>query len=340
MLSSRRGVAHRSIVGAVVFAVAFGCNQQSEKPPPPTCARCCGADSIADGRSRRAAGRWRRGRRLRRRRRAAVRLEATSSCSTTFAALEASTWPEPADLLVEGRSGDVPGRWNGIDPFSIDGVKRGADHLGPSDSRTGRRAAHASADRHERPERGGRRRRRTLTVVRASELELAFSVLSLPVTPRRSASARGARRLQKPGTCRAGVSVRADAAEAVIYVDNGGFTDTATATDDSGIFLLANVPAVAWPGIGVTVTLSGRGVRAAGISRLVSGGVTFAASATERGSRSRGGPLPRPGGSGSALGRDDAHRRQGDRRRRFEMAWAVGSRSFGRATAGHPGSPS
>jgi len=192
----------------------------------------------------------------------------------SIAALEASTWPDSVDLLVEGRSGDVRGLWNGIDPFSIDGVKRGPTIWaqatpGPGDALRTLQPIDTSV-----PNAAGVVQTE-LTIVRASELDVAFSVLALPVT-REEARAQLVLVALSQNRPAAGVSVLAPAAEVVIYVDNGGFTDTATTTDNSGIFLLANVPSVAWPGSGVTVTLSGA-VSGRWDLRAVSGTVTFAA---------------------------------------------------------------
>jgi hypothetical protein len=204
----------------------------------------------------------------------AVRLQGDVRVLDSIAALEASTWPDSVELLVEGRSQDVMGRWNGSDPFLLDGVKRGPTiwaqaSPGPGDAlRTLQPIDTTVANPSGVVE-------TSLTIVRASELDVAFSVLALPIT-RDEARAQLVVVALSQGRAAAGVSVRADAADVVIYVDNGGFTDTATSTDGSGIFLLANVPAVAWPGSGVTVTLSGS-VSGRWDLRAVSGGVTFAA---------------------------------------------------------------
>jgi len=113
-----------------------------------------------------------------------------------------------------------------------------------------------------------------LTVVRESELARAFSVITQPVMLDVT-KAQAVLVVQKGNRRVAGVRVLAPTAEAVIYVENGAFSDTATETDASGIVVLANVPSSAWPGSGVTLTLSGA-VSGRWDLRVVTRGVTFA----------------------------------------------------------------
>jgi len=71
------------------------------------------------------------------------------------------------------------------------------------------------------------------------------------------------------------VSVTATTAEDVLYGASGGFSDVATETDDTGVVVLANVPAAAWPG--ALVNLSFSGARSSGSKvPAVSGAVTVA----------------------------------------------------------------
>jgi hypothetical protein len=264
----------RAVFFSVFVATASaGCSQQAEKPPPVTCrGRCApinppvivhvpgpGPDGGAGGDSGESDE--------------PVRLLGTVLILNDVPALAASPLTEPAELLVEGSSGDVTGRYDGNDPFSLDGVKRAPTTWalvtpGPGDMLRTLQPIDTS-----RPNEANELST-TLTVVRESELVRAFSVISLPIMPNASA-AQAVLVVQKDGKAVAGVRVSALSADAVIYVDNGGFSDTVTSTDGSGIVVLANVPASSWPGSGVPVTLSGA-VTGRWDIRVVSGGVTFA----------------------------------------------------------------
>jgi hypothetical protein len=175
---------------------------------------------------------------------------------------------EPADILVEGENGNVMGRWNGGDLFSIDGVARRAGVWALATPFGGDALRTMQPVDTSRPNASGVVQTR-LQVVSASEIELALGAISSPLTPNpsRAQAVLVATEGQLPAS---GVSVSAPGAEAVIYVQNGAYTVADTVTDSSGVFILANVP----PTDSFTVTLSGE-VEASAELRLVSGGVTF-----------------------------------------------------------------
>jgi len=203
-----------------------------------------------------------------------VRLQGEVRVLNDISAFQALVFREPADLLVEGRDADVRGRWTGLDPsFSLAGVQRGQTiwaavtpdalalpTLQPIDT-----SMPNSSDVVET----------VLTVVETSELDLALSVLAIPVT-RDETKAQAVLVALKAGAPAAGVHVSAAGAEVVVYLDNGAFSDDVTNTDPTGIFLIGNVPAAPWPGSGVTVTLSGA-VAGRWDLRVMRGGVTFGA---------------------------------------------------------------
>ncbi|HEX6273840.1 MAG TPA: hypothetical protein VFZ53_12415, partial [Polyangiaceae bacterium] len=250
-----------------------GCAQPSEKGPPITCSgRRCGPIHIppvthvppGDGEGG-AGGSSSEDE--------AVRLLGDVVLLDDIPGLTASRFVESADVRVEGMSGDVTGRYLGADAFAIDGVARGQTtwaQVGPApgDALLTLQPVDTSrpndADEVET----------TLTVVRESELARAFSVIASPVTQNPGA-AQLVLVVHKENRGASGVGVIARAAEAVIYVDNGSFSDIVETTDESGIVVLANVPADTWPGSGVTVTLVGT-VNGIWDLRVVRGGVTFA----------------------------------------------------------------
>ena len=55
----------------------------------------------------------------------------------------------------------------------------------------------------------------------------------------------------------AGIEVTAPEAELVMYSVNGAFSDVPEETDSSGLVMLGNVPASAWPGRAISVTFTG-----------------------------------------------------------------------------------
>jgi hypothetical protein len=262
----------KPLIVAVLVASA-GCSPQAEKPDPITCTGRCAPvqppiidpvdppdpDAGAGGESGSSDE--------------PVRLLGIVLLLDDIPGLNASPLREPAELLVEGRSGDVTGRYDGINPFALDGVKRAATtwvEVTPGPGDTLRTLQPVDTSRPNDAD----ELTTELTVVRESEIDRAFSVIALPVVPDENA-AQAVLVIQKDGRRAAGVRVFAPAAEVVIYSDAGGFSDTVTSTDGSGIVVLANLPASTWPGSGVTVTLSGA-VTGRWDLRVVRGGVTFA----------------------------------------------------------------
>jgi hypothetical protein len=185
-------------------------------------------------------------------------------------AVEATDFVEPADIVVKGQNGDLRGRWNGSDPFSIDGVEQSPGVWVEATPLGGDALLTVQPVNTLKPE-APRVVDQDLLVVSASEIELALGAISSPLTPNPT-RAQVVLVAQENDEGLAGVQVSAPDAEAVIYLDNGAYTDTATETDSSGIVVLANVP----PDSSYVVTLTGE-LTTTAVLRLVSGGVTVAA---------------------------------------------------------------
>jgi hypothetical protein len=266
-------VTRRLAATALLGAILVACGQRGEKPPPPTCAgRCSPTKPIvvgqpglpgSGGTGGTVGGGGASGED------SPVQLVGEVRSLDDIAAFAGAVYRDRAELLVEGHDADVRGTWTGADEtFSLDGVLRAnvvwarvtpglADALPtlqPMDT-----LVDGSPEVIER----------NLTVVRESQIDLAFNVLALPVV-RDTSLAQAVLVATKDNLPAEGIQVRADAAEAVIYADNGGFSDAVTSTDPTGIVLLANVP-----GSGVTVELSGEGTGRFDL-RLLAGGVTVA----------------------------------------------------------------
>ena len=265
-----RAVPHRLVAPALIGAILFACAQRAEKPRPHTCAGKCapttnipvghppppGTGGTGGGGGAPAED-------------DPVRLVGEVTSLDDLITFTGTTYRDPVELLVEGEGADVRGNWTGADTsFSVDGVRSAAavwaqatplltdalPTLQPLDTRF--------------PDSSGVVNK-SLTVVRTLPIDLAFSVLTLPVL-RDSSLAQVVLVAKKGGATAEGISVSAPGVEAVIYADNGGFSDAVNSTDPTGIVLLANVP-----GSAVTVTLSGEVVGRWDL-RLVSGGVTLA----------------------------------------------------------------
>jgi hypothetical protein len=262
-------VTPRFVAVALLGAVACACAQRGEKPPPPTCAgKCASTTNIPvghpppPGTGGTGGGGGAPGDD------GPVRLVGEVRSLDDLISFTGTTYRDPVELLVEGEGTDVRGNWTGADAtFSLDGVKSAEavwaratplltdalPTLQPLDTRFPNASGVVN---------------RPLTVVRTLQIDLAFSVLTLPVV-RDSSMAQVVLVTTKDRVPAAGISVSAPGVEAVIYADNGAFSDAVDSTDPTGIVLLANVP-----GSGVTVTLSGEVIGHWDL-RVVSGGVTL-----------------------------------------------------------------
>jgi hypothetical protein len=102
----------------------------------------------------------------------------------------------------------------------------------------------------------------TLALVHASSIENILDLASVPLV-QDSQKAQIILLLKQKASGSAapppvsGVTVKAASAEDVLYGASGGFSDTVSVTDATGIAVLANVSGAAWPGALVSVTFSG-----------------------------------------------------------------------------------
>jgi hypothetical protein len=266
-------VTRRLAAPALLGAILLACGQRGEKPAPQTCAgKCAPTVSIpvghpppdgTGGTGGTGGGGGAPGED------GPVRLVGEVRSLDDLITFSGTTYRDPVELLVEGEGPDVRGSWTGADTtFSVDGVRSAAAvwaqatpllmdalrTLQPLDTRF--------------PDDSGVVIR-PLTVVKSLPIDLAYSVLTLPVL-RDESMAQVVLVTTKDDVPAEGISVSAPGVEAVIYADNGGFSDAVNSTDPTGIVMLANVP-----GSGVTVTLSGEVIGHWDL-RLVSGGVTLA----------------------------------------------------------------
>jgi hypothetical protein len=255
--------------GAIVACVA--CEQPGERPDPITCSGCGSpitptwtgdAPSDVDGG---AAGSGSGSDEP-------VTLEGEVHILNDIAALTSTRYDLPAALRAEGTNGDVLGQWDGVGPFSIEGVKRAGAVWAQATPTSG------DTLRALRPINTSLPRDGVVTtalgLARSSDFQAAFDLLGSPIDFAENAG-HALLIAVSGGDPISGARVVASRDGVVLYSENGAYSDTATSTDESGIVLLANVPAGDWPGSEVTVTLGGSG-RGSFILMLVSGGLTIA----------------------------------------------------------------
>jgi hypothetical protein len=97
-----------------------------------------------------------------------------------------------------------------------------------------------------------------LPLVRATVLDGIFALPTVPIEPI-SGRAQVVFQLGDSETHQplAGATLTAPGAEVVLYADGGTWSDATTETDPTGLVLIANAPAAAWPGRLATLTVSG-----------------------------------------------------------------------------------
>jgi hypothetical protein len=183
---------------------------------------------------------------------------------------------DTATLRAQAQGGgSVTGEWSGLDPYVLEDVLsdpltwvsitpsssmgEGLPTLVPAN--TTRPAADGSITLN-------------LAVVGRTVVETILDILTVPVFRDESKAILILEVRKADGTPLPGVTATAPTAETIVYGAAGTFTDDATATDASGLVLLVNVPASAWPGTLVGVTFTGALDGGADV-RAVTGAVTL-----------------------------------------------------------------
>jgi hypothetical protein len=268
------GVTRNGVAFLLSWVALVACGQQGKKPDPLTCAGRCvpttpgtvghvGQPPPNGGAGGESGGDD-----------SPVRLEGEVRILNDIVALAASTFTDTAAIVVEGDPTAVLGQWNGTDPFSISGVRR-ASAVWAQVTPTGGDALRTLAPIDTSRANSSGVVSTVLTVVRASELDAAYGVLSMPLA-RDSSKAQAILAVLDGGRPAAGIRVLVPGAEAVVYAENGTFSDDATSTDTSGLVLVANIPSVPWPGATVNVTLTGSTTTSRWDVKVVTDGVTLA----------------------------------------------------------------
>ena len=157
----------------------------------------------------------------------------------------------------------VSAEWNGVDPFVLTGVQTALDVAWLSvRPKTGNASLRTLT-----PVNLNLTANVTLPLIQTDVIDAIFQSLTVPTT-----RTTGAGHLvvsfvgRSAGTGAAGVRVASSSTGVVAYRSGGFWSTDATQTDGSGLVLVGNISAAAYPGTGVTLTLSG----------VISRAVTFA----------------------------------------------------------------
>lgn len=264
--------------------VVGGCQNQGERPPPPTCVGCGGPAGISIGFPTSPGGGGESGEEP-------AQGGASSSDTVTLQGdlrlLVDDGRFAMGDLFASNatiKSTSADGRtatdaWNKVDHYRIDDLPAdttswllitpetaGADAevtLEPVLTQGANAQGVVTAD---------------LGVVRESNMEAVFDLLSVPVQrDTRAGQVVLLLRSRSAGSGLvplSGVTVKSSAAASISYSTGGGYSDVATQTDSTGVAILLNCPAGAWPGALVNVELSGAKTGGAEV-RAVSGAVSL-----------------------------------------------------------------
>jgi hypothetical protein len=184
---------------------------------------------------------------------------------------------DSAEIRIQkAGGGTVTGSWNGNEPFRIQNVQEGRAVWA-----LGTPAAALNHDalptlepvRTDNPNSEGVVEADPFALVRASTMENIYDLLTLPITLDSARAQVVLRVVNGAGVGIPGVRVTAPSAGVVIYAASGAFSDAETQTDVTGLVVLANAPAGAWPGSLLSVSFAGTETGAAEL-RAIAGAVT------------------------------------------------------------------
>lgn len=274
-----------SVGAAIALLWVFGCGDDRGMPDPAVCQGDCGSGAegtVGAGNGKGGSG-------------ASGGASGSSGASNTPVELsgtvlrlndltfnssgfgQAEPYRDLATVTAEGASTNtVTVDYNGFDPFVLSGVRRAEEVwtlVEPADDGADAMATLQPLYTTDAGSTGALAL--DVALLRASELDAAYSVLTDPVVVEPS-RAHVLLLFLDDDDPMAGVSVSAPTAARVVYAAGGTYSDDATATDETGVVLLANLPAADWPGSAAQITVSGAAVGSFA-TRIVAGAVTIAA---------------------------------------------------------------
>jgi hypothetical protein len=194
-----------------------------------------------------------------------------------FGSAPADAYRDVARVTAEGAAAvSVSVDYNGFDPFVLTGVRRAEQVwtlVEPGDTSADAMPTLQPLFTLDAASSGALEL--DVALLRESVLDAAYSVVPNPVVVEPSRAQVVLLFLDGDDPI-PGVSVSAPTAARVIYAAGGTYSDDATETDDTGLVLLANLPAGDWPGSAAQVTVSGAAVGSFA-TRIVADAVTIAA---------------------------------------------------------------
>lgn len=183
---------------------------------------------------------------------------------------------DPVTLKAQAKGGgSVTGTWDGLAPYELVNVLSDPlvwVSLTPTNVVTQALPTLSPVDTTQPTANG--RVMVDLAVIDRTLVDTILDILTVPVLRDESKAILILEVTRGDGTPLPGVTVTAPTAETIVYGAAGTFTDDETQTDNSGLVLLVNVPASAWPGTLVGVTFSGALEGGADV-RALTGTVTF-----------------------------------------------------------------
>lgn len=270
----------------LLVAVGLGCANEKERPPPPTCLGDCGLSpglgagqqmpgggAGADGEGGADSG-------------ALQGIELTGDVLVLNDDINFATgdlFTDTVNIQTEGADGRVvKGTWDGINPFALEKVKQARPVwvlLTPPSGVADDALPVLEPVRTDKPDANGRVEA-NLALVHATTMDHVFELGAvIPTADTTKGQVILLFQTQPSGASTpsplSGLTVQSASAENVIYAASGSYSTVSTATDNTGVVVLANVAAAAWPGAVIDLVYSG--AKAGGSQvRVVSGAVTIA----------------------------------------------------------------
>lgn len=274
----------RAAGAGLLVLFALGCAGEKERPSPPTCVgEHCGSSKIIGAGMNGSGGTEGVGGADAGTAQSVVLTGNVLVLNDDFDFATGTYLNDTVNLETDGSNGlPATGIWDGINPFVIANTPAAAPvwvYANPPNAVADDALPGVEPVNTETPDANGQVNA-DIALVHASAIEQIFDLASVPLTMDTTRAQiillleteAGAGATPVP---LAGENAQSASATNVIYAASNSFSDVATVTDNTGVVVLANVTAAAWPGAVIDVQFSGARTSGAQI-RAVSGAVTLA----------------------------------------------------------------